>query len=254
MAGPHKPAKLKATQAFFKEYIESGTDIRYGCFQDTDPILRNNDRFWTPFTGNPNRAIGLHLAYNRLDGTLDALALALDRFCAVIMFSEDAKAVDFSKLNEILTRPTGLLVAFNAGELAYILYHRAGIRVTNLVNIDTAIPNDGDTHPLSLTRAAVDGDYRIFEDNMRDAFETEYFKDENNQPLEEMLVRKAWLAQFLPTLEGKQMLFQDALKIDSSKLPEEVSGIFLHVPRKLMFPDLASLSLVRSNAQYPSCC
>lgn len=196
-----------------------------------------------PFLNESPRPIGISAAYSEARSQLLVLAIANQTKVLLLEFysskpnnaKSDApiKNRDYTgrvMLQEkLLCRPIGNIFAFDLHEIVMALYQDHKIRLSNGIDIQSACPTIKDRHPITAIKALTRQQpvekedeeplVTIWEDNIRDVFAN---MAHDPKRMSELALR-AWISQYLPQLEGMEVMFANVKRIDTLKLAEAVS-------------------------------
>ncbi|KAF7316738.1 AAA-12 domain-containing protein [Mycena chlorophos] len=207
---------------------------------------------WLDDFNEEMQPLGIAPGYSKKDGSLVALAIADDTHCLIVRFYSSRRTGDGNgrgrgrgarggqpqlsqptpdftgrKLLQdvILSRNGGMLLAFDAGPLAMSLYCLDGeaLRITNAVDIQSAF-SAVDRKPISSIKEAVGDTIRVFDSNVETAFRNPFY-DENDPHCRTDLANRAWISQYLATLDNGESTFGKVKKIDTLKLPAPMLNI-----------------------------
>ncbi|KAJ7104047.1 P-loop containing nucleoside triphosphate hydrolase protein [Mycena belliarum] len=192
--------------------------------------------------------IGVAPGYSK-SGGLVALAIADDTYCLIVRFYSNSghaapgsprskgrggKRSDQPAPNRdtsgrkvledlVLCRTSGDLLAFDFGPLSMSLYCGVDLRVTNGVDIQSAF-SAVDRKPLSAIRAAVGDSIRVFEDNVKDAFENPIYQPDKKNSTTDLAMR-AWISQYLVCISNGAETFTKVPKINTQQLQPQTLDI-----------------------------
>nr|GAT46571.1 predicted protein [Mycena chlorophos] len=207
---------------------------------------------WLDDFNEEMQPLGIAPGYSKKDGSLVAVAIADDTHCLIVQFYSSRRTGDangrgrgrgarggqpqpsqpppnFSgrKLLQdvILCRNGGMLLAFDAGPLAMSLYCLDGepLRITNAVDIQSAF-SAVDRKPITSIKEAVGDTIRVFDSNVETAFRNPFY-DENDPHCRTDLANRAWVSQYLATLDNGESTFGKVKKIDTLKLQAPMLNI-----------------------------
>lgn len=197
-----------------------------------------------------SRPLGISPGYLP-NGSLVSLAIADNENCRVVEFQEaktfegqaggrrnNAKPATVSAASiegrnllqdRILCRPAGDLLAFDMGPLAMALYTNLKLRITHAVDIQSAF-SAVDRKPITAINDALketEGVSKIKENVIRSVFlRPVYDLTENMRNRVTDLAMRAWVSQLLRELNNGEQTFEKVKKIDTKKLPAQVSLLF----------------------------
>ncbi|TFK70342.1 hypothetical protein BDN72DRAFT_549686 [Pluteus cervinus] len=171
--------------------------------------------------------LGLAAGYDQ-GGKLIALAISDPNTCKIIDVSSISKskarhtsdeALHFLE-DKVLCRSAGELFAFDAGPITVSIYTSLRLRITGLVDIQTAfLEKDQDRAPLASVLEIMGSDGAVYEDNVKELFnEPVYDPEDKNCRID--LATRAWLAAFLPTYSNGAMMLDGVARIDTKKKGE----------------------------------
>jgi regulator of nonsense transcripts 1 len=188
-----------------------------------------------------SQPIGISPGYS-VAGKLVALAIADDKICRIVEFSQpkngnrraDGKPPPTLKpeitlarqklQNHILCRTTGDIFAFDMGTLTMSLYcDLGGLRITNAVDIQSAF-SATDRKPLTGIKMALGTTLKISEENVKNVFSNPIYDiDDRNRTTD--LAQRAWVSQYLVRSGNGAEMFDKVTRIDTQKLDANVSHL-----------------------------
>ena len=185
---------------------------------------------------NHAEPIGISPGYSAA-GTLISLAIADDKICRIIEFSQPkkrangkssptpkAEVVARQKLQDhILCRTAGDIFAFDMGPLAMSLYcDLGGLRITNAVDIQSAF-SAVDRKPLTGIKAALGTTVKIIKENVTNVFFNPIYDKLEDRNCTLDLAQRAWVSQYLVRSGNGAEMFEKVTRIDTKKLDTIVS-------------------------------
>jgi regulator of nonsense transcripts 1 len=195
---------------------------------DIDPILTRtvHERELTEEHLEPflNNSLGIAPAYSETDRRLIVLAIANQSEALLVEFSGGKPNRDnkgrILLQDKLFCRSQHDIFAFDFEAIALSLYRDHGLRLVNGVDIQSACCAKT-RQPLASIKFAVGNTTTIYEDNVRNQFETMVY--DHKRTSEPAL--RAWLSQYLPRINGMEETFVKAQRIDTQKLPGIVSQL-----------------------------
>ena len=194
--------------------------------------------------------IGISPGYSAT-GTLISLAIADDKICRIIEFSQPKSgngrangkpppalkpgvALARQALQDhILCRTAGDIFAFDMGSLAMSLYcDLGGLRITNAVDIQSAF-SAVDRKPLTGIETALGTTVKISKENVTNVFFNPIYDIEDRNRTTD-LAQRAWVSQYLVRSGNGAEMFDKVARIDTQKLDANV--------RNLLFETIMSCS------------
>ncbi|KAK0469709.1 uncharacterized protein EV420DRAFT_58085 [Desarmillaria tabescens] len=174
--------------------------------------------------------LGISVGYAK-DGKLAALAIADEARCCIIEFNPRSPPSTRPQKMELLQkhifcRSLGEIYAFDAAQIAMVLWMELGVRVARAVDIQsvfTESDRSSDRKPLVAIQACF-GDSegcKLNEKNIDRAFDDlTYNIDEINRMRVDILER-AWISRTLPSHENGISTFSNVKYVDTSGLDEQ---------------------------------
>ena len=185
--------------------------------------------------------IGISPGYSAA-GKLISLAIADDKICRIIEFSQPKNANQrangkppptfkpeivsaLQKLQDhILCRIAGDIFAFDMGPLAMSLYcDLGGLRITNAVDIQSAF-SAVDRKPLTAIKTSLGTSVKISEENVTNVFFNPIYDFEDRNRTTD-LAQRAWVSQYLVRSGNGAEMFEKVPRIDTKKLDPNVSHL-----------------------------
>ncbi|KAK0223285.1 P-loop containing nucleoside triphosphate hydrolase protein [Armillaria fumosa] len=177
--------------------------------------------------GERTDPLGISVGYTD-EGKLAALAIADEERCCIIEFNSrsppSTRPEKMQLLQEhVLCRSVGEIYAFDAAQLAMVLWTELGVKVARMVDIQSAFSNfdyASDRNPLLAIQACLgeSGNVKLNEKNINRAFNNlTYNRDEINRMRVDILER-AWISRLLPSHENGISTFSTVKPIDTSGL------------------------------------
>jgi hypothetical protein len=176
-------------------------------------------------------------------GRLNALAVADDKNCRIIEFSQPKSLRGGNNRpppglpqvpphrmlleDKILCRPAGNLLAFDIGPLSMSLYCDTNLRITNAVDIQSAF-SAVDRKPLTAIKESVGEDIQVKKENIVTLFGNPVYSAEDRKSTTDLAMR-AWVAQFLAGYGNGAETFEKVPRIDTKKLSSQVSLLFVSI-------------------------
>ncbi|KAI9512076.1 P-loop containing nucleoside triphosphate hydrolase protein [Russula earlei] len=185
---------------------------------------------------NSPRSVGISPAYSQ-SGGLPAIACAYDTRVLVINFHSTKtyrddgatsgairpRNVERRKMleEELLCHPLRTLFAFDIAPLALSLYHNHYLRLTDAIDIQSALRIPDRSIVTTLT-AVISDAFPIFSENIVQAFEDVIYKSNKHKDLT-ALVQRAWLSSYVGRYDygGIQDLFYKSPKVDMKAFSED---------------------------------
>ena len=105
--------------------------------------------------------------------------------------------------------------------MALSLYLDHDLRILNGVNIESICPESKEiiVSPLAAIKFAVGDQWRIYEDNVKTAFQDILWDPAKHTSL----ALKAWLASFLPAISGQEEQFNTIQRVNTKDQSDGVS-------------------------------
>jgi hypothetical protein len=177
--------------------------------------------------------IGISPGYSGT-GKLISLAIADDKVCRIIEFSQQKKRANGKpseiilarqKLQDhVLCRTAGDIYAFDMGPLTMSLYcDLGGLRITNAVDIQSAF-SAVDRKPLTGIKTALGTTIKISEDNVNNVFFNPIYDFEDRNRTTD-LAQRAWVSQYLVRSGNGAEMFEKVARIDTKKLESKASHL-----------------------------
>jgi hypothetical protein len=183
--------------------------------------------------------IGISPGYSAA-GNLISLAIADDKICRIIEFSQPKNAnqrangkppptakpdvvLARQKLQDhVLCRTAGDIFAFDMGTLTMSLYcDHGGLRITNAVDIQSAF-SAVDRKPLTGIKIALGTSVKIIEKNIISVFSNPIYDFDDRHRTTD-LAQRAWVSQYLVRSGNGAEMFEKVPRIDTKKLDPIVS-------------------------------
>ncbi|SJL09703.1 uncharacterized protein ARMOST_13084 [Armillaria ostoyae] len=225
---PTPAAKIEIVQNLIHHPNYYSLRIRQLVVNETEITELMLSIFSTDRDSGAERAdpLGISVGYTK-EGKLAALAIADEARCCIIEFNwRSPPPTRQEKMDllqkHVLCRSIGEIYAFDAAQIAMVLWSELGVKVTRAVDIQSALPDSG-RKPLSAIQACFgDSDnVRLNEKNIDLAFnDLTYNREEINRMRVDILER-AWVSRVLPSHENGISTFSTAKHIDTSGLDEQ---------------------------------
>jgi hypothetical protein len=181
-------------------------------------------------------ALGLAIGY-RKNGRIHALAISTMKRVLIVTFKDQKpgeQAVWHKGIGKIqqglLCRTIGSLFSFDMAPLAMSLHHDTGLRITNGVDIQSAMPKGKGRavrDPVSVistflgTSEGSAGAPKIYNTNIERAFNDLGYSEKTSS----LLAMRAWVAQYIGGYQNGPQLFDSVPRINTEKFTREVSSI-----------------------------
>ncbi|KAK0193841.1 hypothetical protein F5146DRAFT_1032785 [Armillaria mellea] len=177
--------------------------------------------------------LGISVGYTT-EGKLAALAVADEARCCIIEFDSRSPPPTRQEKMEllqkhVLCRSIGEIYAFDAAQIAMVLWSELGVKVVRAVDIQSVFSTDDpwseDRNPLLAIQACFgdSGDVKLNEKNIDLAFnDLTYNREEINRMRVDILER-AWISRLLPSHENGISTFSAAKRINTSGFDGQVS-------------------------------
>lgn len=190
---------------------------------------------------NHHEPIGISPGYSET-GQLISLAVADDKICRIIEFSQPKK--DNRRANErrspplkanvlsgrqmlqdhILCRTAGDVFAFDMGPLSMSLYcDLEGLRITNAVDVQSAF-SAVDRKPLTGIKTILGDSVKIMTENVNNVFFNPIYDNEDRNRITD-LAQRAWVSQYLVRSGNGAETFEKVPRIDTKKLEPHVNHL-----------------------------
>ncbi|KAK0485280.1 hypothetical protein IW261DRAFT_1417105 [Armillaria novae-zelandiae] len=237
--GPKPTSNIKHSQMIGQNLIHHPNDYGLKITQDVVAETAINEKtlntFSTDRISGAERAdpLGISVGYTD-EGTLASLAVADETRCCIIEFnSRSPPSCRLQKMEllqkHVLCRSIGEIYAFDAAQIAMVLWKELDIKVARMVDIQSAFSDSdfpSDRNPLRAIQACLgeSDNVKLNEKQIDLAFnDLTYNRGEINRMRVDILER-AWISRLLPSHENGISTFSAVKPIDTSRLDKQ----FLH--------------------------
>ncbi|KAK0485270.1 hypothetical protein IW261DRAFT_1461619 [Armillaria novae-zelandiae] len=190
------------------------------------------DIFSTDRRSGTERAdpLGISVGYND-EGMLASLAVADETRCCIIEFNSRSpppsrpQKMEFLQ-KHVLCRSIGEIYAFDAAQIAMVLWKELDIKVARMVDIQSAFSDidfPSDRNPLRAIQACLgeSDKVKLNEKHINLAFNNLTYNRGEIQRMRVDILERAWISRLLPSHENGISTFSAVKPIDTSRLDEQ---------------------------------